>query len=98
MRERRAGVSFTEPLELAYRVCLWSRVASRVLLPLTEFEAPDAEALYAGTHAVPWTDHLGPRQTLAVTVAGRDAAAGPPHFVALKTKDAVVDRISYNFV
>ena len=90
----RAGVGFGATIEHAYRACLWSRVASRVLLPLSSFEAPDAAALYAGVHAIDWTDHLGPERTLAVDVAGvSDAPAGPGHFVALKTKDAIVDRI-----
>ena len=90
----RGGVAFGSSLEDAYRSCLWSRVASRVLLPLASFEASDAAALYAGVHAIDWTEHLGPERTLAVDVAGQpDAPAGPGHFVALKTKDAIVDRI-----
>ena len=90
----RGGVAFGSSLEHAYRACLWSRVASRVLLPLASFEARDAAGLYAGVHAIDWTEHLGPERTLAVDVAGGpDAPAGPGHFVALKTKDAIVDRI-----
>lgn len=91
--EERGGVAFGAELEDAYRACLWSRVASRVLLPLASFEARNADALYAGAHAISWLEHLGPDRTIAVDVAGRDAPAGPPHFVALKTKDAIVDRI-----
>ncbi|MBZ5640065.1 MAG: bifunctional 23S rRNA (guanine(2069)-N(7))-methyltransferase RlmK/23S rRNA (guanine(2445)-N(2))-methyltransferase RlmL [Acidobacteriia bacterium] len=93
IEERRGGVAFGDTLEDAYRACLWSRVASRVLLPLTVFEVDGAEALYQGVHAVDWIDHVGPERTMAVDVAGGDSPAGPPHFVALKTKDAVVDRV-----
>ena len=89
----RGGVRFGTTLEHVYRACLWSRVASRVLIPLDVFEIRDAEELYAGVHAIPWTDHLGPERTMAVAVAGADSPAGPSHFVALKTKDAIVDRI-----
>ncbi len=90
----RGGVACGSSLEDGYRACLWSRIASRVLLPLASFEARDAATLYAGTHAIDWTEHLGPELTLAVDVAGgTDAPAGPGHFVALKTKDAIVDRI-----
>jgi 23S rRNA (guanine2445-N2)-methyltransferase / 23S rRNA (guanine2069-N7)-methyltransferase len=91
--EGRGGVTFGKALEEAYRACLWSRIASRVLLPLTELTAPDADSLYEGVHGIDWNEHLGPKQTLAVDVAGKDAAAGPGHFIALKTKDAIVDRI-----
>ena len=46
--ETRAGVAFTGPLPLAYRACLWSRVASRVLLRLTSFPASSPDDLYDG--------------------------------------------------
>ena len=87
------GVHFSGPLEVALRACLWSRIASRVLLPLAEFEAADAEALYDGVSAIEWSDHLGSERTIAVSVAGSPSPAGPSHYVALKTKDAIVDRV-----
>jgi 23S rRNA (guanine2445-N2)-methyltransferase / 23S rRNA (guanine2069-N7)-methyltransferase len=90
---RRGGVAFGEALEHAYAACLWSRIASRILLPLARFEVDGAPALYDGVHAIDWTEHVGPEKTLAVDVAGGDSPAGPPHFVALKTKDAIVDRV-----
>ena len=52
VEERRAGVAFAGPLEVAYRACLWSRVASRILLPLATFDAPTPEALYAGVRTI----------------------------------------------
>ena len=36
VRQARAGVAFSGELETAYRVCLWSRLASRILVPLLE--------------------------------------------------------------
>src|SRR2546430_15452817 len=66
VKEVRAGASFTGTLETAYRACLWSRVASRVLMPLTTFDAPDQPALYHGVRTIQWRDHLGPDDTLAV--------------------------------
>lgn len=91
--QQRGGVGFDGQVADAYRVCLWSRLASRVLMPLTRFQADDAQSLYDGVRAVRWPEHLQPDRTLAVDVAGRNAPAGPPHFVALKTKDAIVDSI-----
>jgi 23S rRNA (guanine2445-N2)-methyltransferase / 23S rRNA (guanine2069-N7)-methyltransferase len=93
VEERRGGVAFGARLEDAYRACLWSRVASRVLLPLASFEAADARALYDGVHAIDWTEHVGPERTLAVDSAGGRSPAGPRHYLALKTKDAIVDRV-----
>jgi 23S rRNA (guanine2445-N2)-methyltransferase / 23S rRNA (guanine2069-N7)-methyltransferase len=90
---QRGGVAFGRTLEHAYRACLGSRVASRVLMPLARFDVTDAEDLYEGVHGIDWTEHLGADRTLAVDAAGGRSPAGPRHFVALKTKDAIVDRI-----
>jgi 23S rRNA (guanine2445-N2)-methyltransferase / 23S rRNA (guanine2069-N7)-methyltransferase len=43
--EALSGVHFDGDTGLAYRACLWSRLASRILLPLAEFEAPDDPSL-----------------------------------------------------
>jgi 23S rRNA (guanine2445-N2)-methyltransferase / 23S rRNA (guanine2069-N7)-methyltransferase len=87
------GVAFGSDLRDAYRACLWSRVASRVLLPLTTFEAQNEAEFYDGIRTVSWLDHLNAGSTLAVSVAGSNAPAGPPHFLTLVTKDAIVDAI-----
>ena len=94
VKEERGGVTFSGTLECAYRACLWSRTASRILMPLASFEAHDSDALYEGTAAIAWADHLGPRHTIAVSAAGR-GVEGLEHtrFVAQRTKDAIVDRI-----
>lgn len=91
-REQHGGVSFTGPLELAYRACLWSRTASRILLRLGEFEAADADALHGGVTAIAWEDHLGANDTLAVDFTGTSPAIRNTQFGAQKVKDGVVDR------
>jgi 23S rRNA (guanine2445-N2)-methyltransferase / 23S rRNA (guanine2069-N7)-methyltransferase len=90
---RRAGVGFAGSLEAAYRACLWSRVASRILLPLASFDAPSADALYAGVRAIAWTDHIGRGHTLAVDCSVSRAQIAHSHYAALKTKDAIVDQL-----
>ena len=89
----RGGVGFEGNLTEAYLACLWSRVASRILLPIHTFEAFDASDLYEGVCSIDWTLHLDARQTLSVDVAGKNAPSGPGHFITLKAKDAIVDRI-----
>src|SRR3990172_4611274 len=66
--ETRAGVSFTGPLALAYRACLWSRVASRVLLRMASFPASSTDGLYEAIHHMAWEDHLDAQGTLAAEV------------------------------
>jgi 23S rRNA (guanine2445-N2)-methyltransferase / 23S rRNA (guanine2069-N7)-methyltransferase len=92
VRERRAGVAFAGSQELAYRVCLWSRLASRVLMPLAHFEAGNADALYAGARTVDWEEHLHQEGTLAVNCNSMGSPIDHTHFAALRVKDAIVDR------
>ncbi|QOC21939.1 bifunctional 23S rRNA (guanine(2069)-N(7))-methyltransferase RlmK/23S rRNA (guanine(2445)-N(2))-methyltransferase RlmL [Wenzhouxiangella sp. AB-CW3] len=89
----RGGVRFQADLGGAYRACLWSRVANRILLPLTQFTAADDEALYAGARKIEWRDHLGPDQTLAVAFTGIRASVGHGRFAAQRIKDAIVDQM-----
>jgi 23S rRNA (guanine2445-N2)-methyltransferase / 23S rRNA (guanine2069-N7)-methyltransferase len=92
IKEKRTGVSFSGNLEVAYRACLWSRLANRVLLHLGDFDAPDTDALYAGTRSVRWPDHLDVNGTLAVDVSLRQSGITNSLFAAQRVKDAVVDQ------
>ncbi len=91
-QDTRAGVRFSGPLADAYRVLIWSRVASRVLLPLAEFDAPDADSLYARVRDIHWPHHLAPGRTLAVHLDAVRSGIDNGHFGALKVKDAIVDQ------
>ena len=88
----RAGVSFRASLEVAYRACLWSRLASRVLMPLAAFPAGSPEELYEGMRTVAWDEHLTPTGTLAVDAGVGDSHLTHSRFAAQKAKDAVVDQ------
>ncbi len=88
----RGGVACAGTLEHAYRACLWSRVANRVLLPMAEFPAATPEALYDGARGVDWSAHLGADGTLAVDCTSSRSAITHTQFAALKVKDAIVDR------
>jgi 23S rRNA (guanine2445-N2)-methyltransferase / 23S rRNA (guanine2069-N7)-methyltransferase len=90
--EALAGVRFSGTLETAYRACLWSRLASRVLLPLAEFDAADGEALYAGVQAIDWSAHLAAHATLAVDAHTAQSKLTHSQFIAQRVKDAVVDQ------
>lgn len=91
VRETVAGVYFEGSLETAYRVCLWSRLANKVLLPLGSFAVNSQEELYDGARALPWHDHLSPSGTLLVDFIGSNDAIRNTQFGAVKIKDAIVD-------
>jgi 23S rRNA (guanine2445-N2)-methyltransferase / 23S rRNA (guanine2069-N7)-methyltransferase len=97
IRPSAAGATFEGELELAYRLCLWSRVANRVLLPITTLKAATPEELYEEVKAIHWEKHLHSSGTLAVDCAVSDAAIGHSKYAALKVKDAVCDRFREQF-
>ncbi|MFH1147371.1 MAG: THUMP domain-containing protein [Pseudomonadota bacterium] len=90
--QTRAGVSFRGALATAYRACLWSRLASRILLPLTSFHASSPAELYDGARSLPWKDHMAVRGTLAVDCNTSQSTITHSHFAAMKIKDAIVDQ------
>jgi 23S rRNA (guanine2445-N2)-methyltransferase / 23S rRNA (guanine2069-N7)-methyltransferase len=92
VKDSRGGVACAGSLEAAYRACLWSRVANRVLLPIATFPAATPEALYDGARTVAWHEQLAPEGTLAVDCTSGRSAIKHTQFAALKVKDAVVDQ------
>ncbi len=90
--EALSGVHFSGELALAYRACLWSRLASRILMPLDSFDAADDEALYRGVAAIDWSQHLGESDTLAVDAISNSSQLTHTRFIAQRVKDAIVDQ------
>ncbi len=91
VKETRAGASFRGPIELAYRVCLWSRMANRVLFPITQLPAETPETLYEGIRTICWEAHLKNSGTLAVDFNASRSSITHTKYGALKVKDGIVD-------
>lgn len=91
LRRDRGAVLACGSLEQAARICLWSRVASRVLLPLFDVESTSTDALYDAAVEYPWGDVLNPRGTIAVHATASRGLKVHTQYVSLKLKDAVVD-------
>lgn len=92
VKEERAGVRFVGDLRSAYKICLWSRLASRVLLPLTSFSAPDPDLLYAEALKIEWAEHLSLDSTFAVDCTTVKSQITHSLYAALRIKDAIVDQ------
>ena len=86
-----AGVNVEGSLADAQRAVLWSRLASRVLWPIAEFDCADEQALYAGVATLPWPEHLNDGDTIAVDAHVSGTALTHARFAAQRVKDAVVD-------
>ena len=91
--ERVAGVRFTGSLRQGYEACLWSRVASRVLLEVADFQAPDTDTYYARARAIDWRVHVAAEGTLACEFRGQHPTITHSQFGALKLKDAICDQL-----
>ncbi len=93
-----AGVAFQGDLETAYRACLWSRTANRILLVLSSFEVKTQDDLYNGVQQINWFEHINADDTFAVSFSAKNSEAiNNTHFGALKVKDAIVDQMRDKF-
>jgi len=86
------GVHFQGELEVAYRACLFSRLAHHVFLELKTFEAKNREALYQAVKGIAWKEHLKTEGTFCINVSGKHETLTHPHFIAQIAKDAIVDQ------
>ena len=91
VRETPAGVFFSGPLAVAYRACLWSRLANRILLKLSETAVASTDDVYAAARSLRWSDHMTARTRFAVEFRGQTNYIKNTHFGALKIKDGIVD-------
>ncbi len=85
------GVYFQGDLSLGYHVCLWSRLASRVLLKLGEGPCGNKDDLYRSAMDIPWSDHFESTSTFAIDFVGKSREIRNSQFGGLTIKDAIVD-------
>jgi 23S rRNA (guanine2445-N2)-methyltransferase / 23S rRNA (guanine2069-N7)-methyltransferase len=93
VKQTRSGVFFKGGIESAYKVCLWSRLANRVLLPLGRFEADTPDDLYMGINErIRWDDHMTAAETIAVDFTANQTNTFHSHYAALRVKDGIIDQ------
>ena len=92
-KEDKGNIRFTGSLEDAYRVCLWSRVGIRVLMPIAHFSATTTDALYQGIYDLPWEEHIDAEDTtIAVEFNSFRSKISHTQYGAQRVKDGIVDR------
>ncbi len=89
----RGGVFVEGDAQVAMRLNLECRLATRVLWPLAEGPYGDEHDLYALACTVPWALWVTPEQTLKVDVSARRSPLTSLNFAALRIKDAVCDHL-----
>ena len=85
------GVAFHGPFTLGYRVCLGSRIASRVLWQLAVDEYRSEEDIFSLARDVEWPQLFSAHNTIRVQVDAIRSPVTSLEFVTLRVKDAIVD-------
>ncbi|MGX9273615.1 bifunctional 23S rRNA (guanine(2069)-N(7))-methyltransferase RlmK/23S rRNA (guanine(2445)-N(2))-methyltransferase RlmL [Pantoea ananatis] len=85
------GVHFKADDRVMYQSLMWSRLASRILLPLTEVGVYSDLDLYLGVQSIDWPAMFGSDKTFVVHFNGTNDEIRNSQFGALRVKDAIVD-------
>lgn len=92
VKQTLAGCYFRGDQEVGYRVCLWSRMASRVLLHLDKQPVLNRDDLLQAATDIDWPSIFSDRATFAVDFRGTNNALKHTQFSARVVKDGIVDR------
>ena len=86
------SVTFVGDLGFMYKANLCCRTAIKILKPITAFNIFTEEDLYKKVYSIPWEDYMDSNASLAVDATVFSEKFTHSMYIALKTKDAVVDR------
>ncbi len=86
------GVHFSGDTHMMYRALMWSRLASRILLTLNEFNVYSDLDLYAGALGINWPEIFDSSKRFMIRFNGTDDVIRNSQFGALRIKDAIVDQ------
>jgi putative N6-adenine-specific DNA methylase len=85
-------VTFSGDKGFMYKANLSLRTALKILKPIKWFKVYNEKSLYDGISSVDWSQFMTEKQTFVVDVTLYSEAFNNSQFVALKTKDAIVDQ------
>jgi putative N6-adenine-specific DNA methylase len=91
MRPLKRAVQYEGDHTLLYRSNLELRTALRILVQIATFRARHENHLYKKLREVAWSDYLDVENTFAVDAVVHSDYFNHSRYVALKTKDAIVD-------
>ncbi|AFJ43878.1 bifunctional 23S rRNA (guanine(2069)-N(7))-methyltransferase RlmK/23S rRNA (guanine(2445)-N(2))-methyltransferase RlmL [Francisella orientalis] len=90
--EKLAGVEFEGSFEDAYKVCIYSHLASQVMLKIATQKVTDQQALYDFISSINWLDYFDVNTSFKIILSGKHYDFNNTMFVSQKTKDAIVDQ------
>ncbi|WP_338733614.1 THUMP domain-containing class I SAM-dependent RNA methyltransferase [Mangrovimonas cancribranchiae] len=86
------NVSFVGDKGFMYKANLGLRTAIKILKPIKTFQLRHEDDLYKMVYKLPWEKYLKPTGTLAVDATVHSNVFKHSKYVALRTKDAIVDK------
>jgi len=86
------NVSFVGDLGFMYKANLGLRMAIKILKPIDSFIVANETDLYNKIKRLPWENYLSETGSLAVDSTVHSTVFKHSQYIALKTKDAIVDR------
>ena len=86
------GVYFTASMAQGYKISLWTRLATRVMLKLGEGEAKNKDELFKAASIIQWSEHFTSDTTFAIDFVGYSEEIRNSQFGGLTIKDAIVDQ------
>lgn len=93
-RVDRQGCSFEGTWADCVKANLYSRVATRIALPVLDFHAYNAEEIYDNVKKHDFTKYLTPKLTFSVKAKVSDSALKDQRMLALKVKDVIADQFN----
>ncbi|MFC0989534.1 bifunctional 23S rRNA (guanine(2069)-N(7))-methyltransferase RlmK/23S rRNA (guanine(2445)-N(2))-methyltransferase RlmL [Pasteurella multocida] len=85
------GVHFHADEETQYRVLLWTRLASRILLPIVTCKVYSDLDLYSAVVGQNWLDYFDEKVHFMVDFNGTNREIRHTQFGAMRVKDGIVD-------
>ena len=89
-------VSFEGDKGFMYKANLGLRTALKILKPIKTFKAVNDVALYKGIQTIDWSDYFSAHQSFLIDTTLHSDHFNHSQYVALKSKDAIVDQFRDN--
>ncbi len=89
-------VTFMGDKGFMYKANLGLRTALKILKPIKTFKAVNDLALYKGIQSIDWSDYFSAHQSFLIDTTLHSDHFNHSQYVALKSKDAIVDQFRDN--
>lgn len=91
IQKGRRAVTFTGDLSMLYRANFCLRTATRVLVPIAEFRAKDADEVYARAKEVDWSLFMNVNTSFSIDATVYSDIFRHSRYVTYRVKDAIAD-------